>query len=33
MRVVLGDTLDEFGFDHRGMDPGPFTAAISVKMP
>jgi hypothetical protein len=22
MRVVLGDTLNEFGFDHRDWDPG-----------
>src|SRR3981189_3333891 len=22
MRVVLGDTLNEFGFDHRDLDPG-----------
>jgi hypothetical protein len=22
MRVVLGDALNEFGFDHRGWDPG-----------
>jgi hypothetical protein len=22
MRVVLGDTLNKFGFDHRDWDPG-----------
>jgi hypothetical protein len=22
MRVVLGDSLNEFGFDHRDWDPG-----------
>jgi hypothetical protein len=22
MRVVLGDTLNKFGFDHRNWDPG-----------
>ena len=22
VRVVLGDTLNEFGFDHRDWDPG-----------
>jgi hypothetical protein len=22
MRVVLGDTLNKFGFDHRDCDPG-----------
>jgi len=32
MRVVLGDALNEFGFDHRDWDPGARTC-ISVKMP
>jgi hypothetical protein len=28
VRVVLGDTLNEFGFDHRGVDPGTFGPAF-----
>jgi hypothetical protein len=28
MRVVLGDTLNEFGFDHRDGDPGRFGDAF-----
>ena len=32
VRVVLGNTLNEFGFDHKGSDPGS-QSAISVKMP
>ena len=33
MRVVLGDTLNKFGFDHRGIGPGNVRMTISVKMP
>jgi hypothetical protein len=32
MRVVLGDALNEFGFDHRGGARKVLTC-ISVKMP
>ena len=32
VRVVLGDTLNKFGFDHRDWDPG-MCGCISVKMP
>ena len=32
VRVVLGDALDEFGFDHKGVDPGA-SALISGKKP
>jgi hypothetical protein len=28
VRVVLGDTLDEFRFDHRDVDPGTFGPAF-----
>jgi hypothetical protein len=28
VRVVLGDTLDEFRFDHRDVDPGTFRSAF-----
>ena len=33
MRVVLGDTLNKFGFDHREIGPGSVRMTISVKMP
>ena len=33
MRVVLGDALNKFGFDHRDWDPGTCGYCISVKMP
>ena len=33
MRVVLGDTLNKLGFDHRNWHPGIVRIAISVKMP
>src|SRR5205085_10734012 len=33
MRVVLGDTLNEFGFNHRDWDPGTLRRCISVNMP
>src|SRR5262249_46382537 len=32
VRVVLGDTMNEFGFDHRKVGPGK-SAIISVKIP
>jgi hypothetical protein len=32
MRVVLGDTLNKFGFDHRVIGPGNVRMTISVKM-
>src|SRR5664279_2133999 len=28
MRVVLGDTLNQFGFDHRGGDPAAYDYAF-----
>ena len=33
MRVVLGDTLNKFGFDHREIGPGSVRMTISVKIP
>src|SRR4051812_5031813 len=33
MRVVLGDTLNKFGFDHREIGPGSVRTTISVKIP
>src|SRR6185437_7661125 len=33
VRVMLGDTLNEFGLDHRGLGPGKLWTRISVKMP
>ena len=33
VRVMLGDTLDEFGFDHRDLGPEKVRTSISVKMP
>ncbi|MGX1167663.1 hypothetical protein AB7M16_003929 [Bradyrhizobium sp. USDA 372] len=33
MRVVLGDTLNKFGFDHREIGPGSMRMTISVKIP
>lgn len=33
MRVVLGDTLNKFGFDHREIGPGSVRITISVKIP
>src|SRR4051812_46312007 len=32
MRVVLGDTLNKFGFDHREIGPGSVRMTISVKI-
>jgi len=33
VRVVLGDTLNKFGFDHRVIGPGNVRIGISVKIP
>ena len=33
MRVVLGDALNKFGFDHREIGPGSVRMTISVKIP
>ena len=33
VRVVLGNTLNKFGFDHRVVVPGKVQIAISVKIP
>jgi hypothetical protein len=33
VRVVLGDALNQFGFDHRKVKPGNMQLRISVKMP
>jgi hypothetical protein len=33
VRVMLGDTLNEFGFDHRDLGPVKVRTRISVKMP
>src|SRR6185312_289126 len=33
VRVVLGDALNEFGFDHRDLRPVKVRWCISVKMP
>jgi hypothetical protein len=32
VRVVLGDTLNKFGFDHREIGPGNVRMTISVKI-
>jgi hypothetical protein len=33
VRVVLGDALNKFGFDHRDIGSGGVRMTISVKMP
>jgi hypothetical protein len=32
VRVVLGDALNKFGFDHREIGPGSVRMTISVKI-